>query len=697
MKKHILTAILSLFSGTLFAQADPVVWSHEVKETATAEVYEVTFTASIASPWHMYDLGPYPGLGPNATAFEFASTPGIEPLGELQQKIEPKRIEDPIFRMEIGYFSSRAAFSQRVRTTASAPATWVVTVTYQVCDDQSCLAPAEYDFFVRIPAVRPVPAVVPVPVPVPVPDSTALAEVPEEELPVLSTPAVPDRAAEIVPVDTSFSAPESEPKSLWDVMLEAIPWALLALTTPCIFPMIPMTVSFFIKGEEKKRKKGRLHALVYGLSIVLLYTLPVIVFSLITRFFGGDSATEGIFNRFSTHWLPNLVFFAVFMIFAASFFGAFELRMPSRWIDKSDVQSGRGGLPGTFFMALTLVLVSFSCTVPMVGNTLILAGRGEFWGPVAAILAYSVVFALPFVFFAFFPAILQKIPRSGEWMNSVKVVLGFVEVALGLKFLSVADQTYHWGILDREIYLAIWIVTFTLLGFYLLGKIRFKHDTEVKHVGVFRLASVITVFSFVVYLIPGMWGAPLKALSGYLPPMHTQDFSLSAGTSAVNTSAIDAGQVKYGDFLRLPHGLAGFFDYEEGMAYARQVGKPVFIDITGHGCVNCREMEARVWSDPQVLALLRNQYVIIALYVDDKTRLPENEWVTDGRGRVRKSLGQINADFALRKFGTNAQPCYVLLDNEGAQIAPLRAYDLSIPGFVDFLQTGIANYNRGFR
>jgi thiol:disulfide interchange protein DsbD len=456
--------------------------------------------------------------------------------------------------------------------------------------------------------------------------------------------------------------------------------------------MAPVTVSFFLKGSDS-RTRGRRMASIYGASIVLLYTLPVGVLILITYLIGGDSLTPDLFNRLATHWLPNLIFFGAFMLFAASFFGAFEIRMPSKWINRADAKSDRGGLSGVFFMALTLVLVSFSCTGPIVGSVLVRSTQGEIWEPIITMLAFSLAFALPFTILAFFPALLKNLPKSGGWLNSVKVVLGFVEIALGLKFLSIADQTYHWGILDREVYLAIWIVVFTLLGFYLLGNIRFRHDGEVKHVGVFRLALVIAVFSFVVYLIPGMWGAPLKALAGYLPPMHTQDFT-AGSNEAKEAPAAASEPVKYGDRLHLPHGLTGFFDYEEGMAFARSVGKPVFIDITGHGCVNCREMEARVWPDPQVLSLLRDRYVIIALYVDDRTRLPQNEWVTDARGRVLKSLGQINAELALRKFGTNAQPCYVLLDNDGRQLTAPRAYSLDIQAFVDFLQTGLNTYNR---
>ena len=405
--------------------------------------------------------------------------------------------------------------------------------------------------------------------------------------------------------------------------------------------------------------------------------------------------TADIFNWLATHWLPNILFFLVFMLFAASFFGAFEITMPSRLVNKSDAKADTKGLGGIFFLALTLVLVSFSCTGPIVGSVLIKSTSGEFWTPILTMLAFSVAFALPFTLFALFPSVLKKMPRSGGWLNSVKVVLGFIEVALGMKFLSVADQTYHWGLLDREIYLAVWIVVFSLLGLYLLGKLRFAHDDEVKHLGVGRLALAIVVLSFVVYLIPGMWGAPLKGLSGYLPPLTTQDFVLGANTATAASAASSDGIVgkrKYSDFLHLPHGLEGFFDLEEAEAYAARVGKPLFIDFTGHGCVNCREMEARVWSDPQVLDILRNEYVICALYSDDKKVLPKEEWVTTDTGKVLKSLGKINSYYALKTYGVNAQPYYVLQDNGGQILVEPRGYDLSVEGFVDFLRKGVEAY-----
>jgi thiol:disulfide interchange protein DsbD len=405
--------------------------------------------------------------------------------------------------------------------------------------------------------------------------------------------------------------------------------------------------------------------------------------------------TADIFNWLSTHWLPNIIFFVVFMVFAASFFGAFEITLPQSLVNKSDKGSDKKGLAGVFFMALTLVLVSFSCTGPIVGSVLIKSTQGEFWEPMVTMLAFSVAFALPFTVLAFFPSLLKKFKKSGgSWLNSVKVVLGFIEVALGLKFLSVADQTYHWGILDREVYLAIWIAVFTLLGLYLIGKIRFAHDEPLEYLKVPRLALAIGVFAFVVYLIPGMWGAPLKALSGYMPPITTQDFVIGQNSGQAHVSeTVVANDSEYG--LHLPLGLSGYFTLEEGLAAAKKAGKPVFVDVTGHGCVNCREMESRVWSDPKVLEMLKNDYIVVALYTDDKQKLDKEDYVTDAEtGKVYKDLGRANSYIARTKWNVNAQPNYVLLTPEGEMLAPVRGYDLSIEGFVSFLQKGLDAYRK---
>ena len=475
----------------------------------------------------------------------------------------------------------------------------------------------------------------------------------------------------------------------WGLVLQAILWGFAMLLTPCVFPMIPMTVSFFLKNSGNARR-GRFHAFMYGLFIVLLYTVPISLIILITWIAGGDAVTADIFNWLATHWLPNILFFIVFMTFAASFFGAFEITLPSSWVNKADGKSDRKGLIGVFFMALTLVLVSFSCTGPIVGTVLIQSTSGQFWMPIVTMFAFSVAFALPFTVFALFPSLLTKL-RSGSWLGSVKVVLGFIEVALGFKFLSVADQTYHWGLLDREVYLAIWIVVFSLLGLYLLGKIRFAHDEKVERLTVTRLALAIIDFTFVVYMIPGMFGAPLKALSGYLPPISTQDFVLGAPAaqpeSALENRTVSLYGEKYG--LHLPLGLDGYFTLEEGLAAAKASGKPVFVDVTGHGCVNCREMEARVWSDPRVLEMLRDRFVIVALYVDDKTKLDPEDWARTENGDVYKEIGRANAYIARTRFGVNSQPNYILLDSDGKQLAPARGYSLDVPGFIDFLNVAL--------
>ena len=492
-----------------------------------------------------------------------------------------------------------------------------------------------------------------------------------------------------MPEEYSFSVPVEMPGqaghdgaqagNLWSLILEAILWGFLMLLTPCVFPMVPMTVSFFIKQE----KGGRFKALMYGVFIVLLYTVPICLLIGLTWLLGGEMVTADIFNWLSTHWRPNILFFVIFMVFAASFFGAFEITLPSSWTTQADAKSDKGGLLGVFFLALTLVLVSFSCTGPIVGTVLIKSTQGEFWTPMVTMLAFSIAFSLPFALLAFFPSVLKKLPKSGGWLNSVKVVLGFVEVALGLKFLSTADQTYHWHLLDREVYLAIWIVCFALLGLYLLGKIRFKHDSPLEYIGVGRLALVIADFAFVLYLLPGMWGAPLKALSGYLPPLQTQDFVL--GSAPASPVILSEAKNLPGSEVSLPHGLTGYSKLEDGLAVAKEQGKKVFVDITGHGCVNCREMEARVWSDPRVLQKLQQDYVIVSLYVDDKTKLPESEWVTTDKGKVLKDVGRVNSHLVLERFGVNSQPNYFLLDGDGTILRGPRGYNLDTDAFVDFL------------
>ena len=617
------------------------VWGQAPEETVTWKVSqgktenglcEIIFDGTIAQGWHTYSVDHE--LTP--TEVTFTDPKGYTLEGGLYEILPSKELDG-----EHVYFD-RIRIGQKIRITAEADSL-KGEIAWRSCNDQFCASPEYLNFSIPLEA----------------------------------------KEATVAPADSSQSS-----GSLWGLILEAILWGFAMLLTPCVFPMIPMTISFFMKGSSTPAA-GRFKAFMYGLFIVLLYTVPISAIIGITYIFGGETVTADIFNWLATHWLPNIIFFIVFMIFAASFFGAFEITLPSSLVNKSDQNSDKGGLAGIFFMALTLVLVSFSCTGPIVGSVLIKSTQGEFWTPMVTMLAFSIAFALPFTIFAMFPSLLKKL-KSGSWLNSVKVVLGFIEVALGFKFLSVADQTYHWGLLDREIYLGIWIVVFTLLGLYLLGKIRFEADGEVKHIGVFRLFLVIVDFTFVVYMIPGMFGAPLKALSGYLPPIETQDFviwSKEDGSMPVQSlSDVNAGET---GLHKLPLGLTGYLSIDEALVEAKKVGKPVFVDISGLACVNCREMEQRVWSDPQVLQLLRDEFVIAVLYTDDKEKLPESEWVKTKNGKVLKDRGRVNAYYVRERFDVSAQPNYVILDPQGNQITPIRGYNLDIDGFVEFLKSGL--------
>ena len=686
-QKHFLKKLAKLFFAMIFfacttavyAQSfdQPVSWSSSVEKVGD-NIYEMQFHGSIEGKWHIYDLGPYNG-GPNPTVLKIEAVEGIKLIGEPYIKSDVHKAFDEMFNMEIGTCEDGVVLAQKVEVTSASAVNLTANIEWQACDNGSCLPPTDEDVQVKLPAAV----------------GAAAAEPAAKEDSESAKEEQPAEVKEAAAAVGSIAGPaEEEGKSLWAVILEAIVWGFVALLTPCVFPMVPMTVSFFLKNSGGKAK-GRFMASLYGISIVALYTLPIAIIIFITYFVGGDAVTADIFNWLATHWIPNIIFFAIFMVFAASFFGAFEITMPSWMVNKADAKSDKGGIIGVFFMALTLVLVSFSCTGPIVGSILIKSTQGEIWEPIITMLAFSMAFALPFTIFAFAPSLLKDLPKSGGWLNSVKVVLGFLELALGLKFLSVADQTYHWGILDREVYLALWIVIFSLLGLYLLGKLRFAHDTPQEHLSVKRLILSIIVFAFVVYMIPGMWGAPLKALSGYMPPIATQDFVLGSG-GTVNNAASSQNEVKakYSDFLHLPHGLEGFFEYNEALAHAQKVGKPLFVDFTGHGCVNCREMEARVWSDPRVLKLLREEYVVVALYADDKKTLDKSEWVTLDNGKVLKELGKINSNFVMNKFGANAQPYYILLDGSENQLMEPRGYDLNPDAFVAFLEEGVKNFRK---
>ena len=616
MLSTILTALLSL---TILQSAPSVIWKAAVNHIQD-DKYQLVINGKVSKDYYVHPMSdPYVG-----TTLAVEPSDGVFIAGQPVEEFTPQDYKGETV------VTGNYVLKQDLQITGTGKVNVTGTVTWSACSGDYCQMPEDYDFNVQL-------------------------KIPGQA----RNDEIGTRNDEIGTKNDEIGTKNDEKggsKSIWGLILEAILWGFLMLLTPCVFPMVPMTVSFFLKQSDSPAA-GRFKALMYGIFIVLLYTVPICVIIGLTWAVGGAGVTADIFNWLATHWLPNIIFFVIFMIFAASFFGAFEIVLPEKWTTGADAKSSKKGLLGVFFLALTLVLVSFSCTGPIVGTVLIKSTQGEFWTPMVTMLAFSIAFALPFALLAFFPSVLKKLPKSGGWLNSVKVVLGFVEVALGLKFLSVADQTYHWHLLDREVYLAIWIVCFSLLGLYLLGKIRFKHDSPLEYISVGRLALVIADFAFVVYLIPGMWGAPLKALSGYLPPLETQDFVLGSFQTVGPEKADSPATLNiYGSEVSLPHGLTGYSNLEDGIAAAKEQGKKVFVDITGHGCVNCREMEARVWSDPRVLQRLRDNYVIVSLYVDDKTKLPESQWVTTDTGKVLKDVGRVNSYLVLERFGVNAQP-----------------------------------------
>ena len=660
--KFALVLILSsMITLSAFSQIiQPAKWKVEFskKDVKVGETLDVLIKGDIKDTWHVYSNDFDPELGPIVATFNFVKNDSYELVGEVTP-INPHKHFDKVWEGEVSYFENKAEFRQTIKV-LNANLNVSGSFDYQACTDVSgqCVT-GEEDFVIAL-------------------GGSASKDVVKA-----------DKA------ETKEAAPTQKKKEtnmgLWAIFIFAFLGGLAAIFTPCVFPMIPMTVSYFMHSGGGNKAKGRMNAFFYGFSIIAIYTFIGTILAVVM---GPDFA-----NFLSTHWVPNVLFFIIFVLFAFSFFGMFEITMPSWMVNKSVANEDKGGFLGSFFMAFTLVLVSFSCTGPIVGAILVEAAGGEVLEPIIGMLGFSLAFALPFTLFAIFPGWLNNMPKSGGWLNSVKVVLGFLELALGLKFLSIADMTYHWGLLDREVYLAIWIVIFTLLGLYLLGKLMFSHDSPVKHVSVPRLMLAIASFSFVVYMIPGMFGAPLKMLSGFTPPKSSLDFDLqrlileNAGSGGTKHEKINA---KYSDFLHLPHGLQGYFDMDEAKAAAKAQNKPLFIDFTGHGCVNCREMESNVWSNPEVLRRLRDDYVIVAMYVDDKTKLPKEEWIVSTYdGKKKKTLGKKNADYQIVHYNVNAQPYYVLLDNEGKTLHTPTAYDLNVDNFIKFLDEGIKNFKNG--
>jgi thiol:disulfide interchange protein len=692
MSKYLSTSLLLLFLLLFQFQANaqlvsPPKWNISLKSTSlqVGEEAEIILKASIPMNWYIYSNDFDEDAGPVLTTLDLEGSVGVKVEKGLQP-IKPKKKFDEVWEADITYFSGTGEFRQLLRITA--PDVIIKgTVEYQMCSDVTgqCIL-YEEEFQLKATATGSAIATADAPAP----QATDAVSGEDESSSLFSEIEAGDAAESETKADRNFIDLEAdgEQQGLLGFVIVAFLAGLAALLTPCVFPMIPMTVTFFT-GRSKSRIQGIRNAGIYGLSIIAIYTIAGTAVAAIQ---GPEFA-----NWLSTHWIPNVFFFLVFIFFAFAFLGMFEITLPSSLVNKIDAKADKGGMAGIFFMAFTLVLVSFSCTGPIVGSILIKAAGGDFITPIAGMFAFSLAFAIPFTLFAIFPEWLNSLPKSGGWLNSVKVVLGFLELALAFKFLSVADQVYHWGLLDRDIYIAIWVVIFALLGFYLLGKIRTRHDSPVDYLSVPRLMLAIGTFVFVVYLIPGLWGAPLKALSGYLPPMASHDFNLleNRGAGSVTSENRLEDIPKYADFLHFPHGIQGYFEYKQALAAAKKQGKPLFIDFTGHDCVNCREMEARVWSDPQVLKRLNDDFVMVALYIDERYQLPEAEWyVSTYDNKEKKTIGKQNADFQITRFNNNAQPYYVILDHNEELLVRPKGYDTSIPSFVGFLDEAKAEFGK---
>ena len=649
------------------------------------ETIDLIFTAVLDKDWYLYSSDFDPDLGPMLTSFALTPNKSFALVGKLKPQ-NPKTKYEEIWGGNVKFFDDKAVFKQSVKILTADP---VIkgSSEYQTCSHTSGLCvPGNDDFeFKGLKVVADGATTPPA-----VATSPAVASAQTTDTITQETANITITAGDSAEATSEKVAPKADlsqedtgaDKSLLGFALAAFLSGLVALLTPCVFPIIPMTVSYFTNQTN-----GKVKALLYGVSIVLIYTL---IGTVVSRLNGPAFA-----NFLSTHWIPNVLFFAIFFVFGLSFLGLFEIVLPSAFVNKMDAKSDQGGYAGIFFMAFTLVLVSFSCTGPIVGSLLVASAGGAVVKPIIGMAAFSSAFAIPFTLFALFPQWLKSLPKSGGWLNTVKVVLGFLELALALKFLSIADQVYHWHLLDREVYLAFWIVIFSMLGFYLLGKILTPHDSPIERVSVPRILLSIITFTFVIYMLPGMWGAPLKALAGYLPPQSTIDFDLNKRVSGAPATAASEVSKKYADLFHLPHELDGFFDIKEAQAYAKKVNKPVFIDFTGHGCVNCREMEARVWSDQEVLKRLQNDFVIAALYVDDKTELPESDWYTSKYdNKVKKTIGAQNADLQIVKYNNNAQPHYCIVDQEGNLLVAPKNYDLNPAHFVTFLESAKAAYKK---
>jgi len=640
MKKKITLSLMALYIAmTSFAQIyEPVKWSQELKITGNTTA-DIIIRAGIDEGWHLYGLN-IPKDGPRATNIVFEVLENAKKVGELQTPSKLLKAYDANFDMELNWYANEAVFIQKISYTDASKVKIKGYIEFMVCNDQSCLPPTQEKFSLGAPV-------------------SAHAEVVAVSADKTDTVKISDYWTPVINELKSFGETEGDSgtTSLWFIFLAGLLGGFVALFTPCVWPIIPMTVSFFLKRSENK-KKGQRDAVLYGLAIIFIY---VILGLLITLIFGASAM-----NSLSTSAIFNLIFFALLVVFAVSFFGAFEITLPASWSTKLDAKAdSTAGFVSILFMAFTLVLVSFSCTGPIIGTLLVqVSGSGSLLAPAIGMLGFAVALSIPFSLFALFPSWLKNMPRSGGWLNTVKVVLAFLELALALKFLSVADLAYGWRILDREVFLSIWIVIFALLGMYLLGKLRFAHDSESKHTSVTGIFLAMISFAFAVYMVPGLWGAPLKAISAFAPPLYTQDFNL------------------YDDEVH-----PAFTDYDLGMAYAAEKKLPVVVDFSGFGCVNCRKMEAAVWTDPSVKDLLKNDFVLISLFVDDKTELAKPYEVQEnGRTRSIETIGDKWSYLQRIKFGANAQPFYVMLDNAGKPLNHSYAFDESPANFVKWLK-----------
>lgn len=692
MKKLISSIMLALIA--LVAQAQiltPVKWKIKLDDKGGAPEKEIVFTATADKGWHLYDMN-LPEGGPVSTSFTFETLNGAELIGQPVPSVKPTTVYDEQFAMNLRWYPGTVSFTQKLKVTDPAKFKAEGEVEFMACNDETCLPPDQIPFSFDKKSIHVDPALAAnsSTTEVDKEDATAIqpdTQVVAEEASELNTP---DPAAKETPATTSPKASDSltDSPNLWSPVIDQLKsfgdatvsaadtsWlfiffagflgGLIALLTPCVWPMIPMTVSFFLK-RTKDRKKAIRDAITYGLSIIVIY---LVMGLLITGIFGASAL-----NDLSTNAIFNILFFLLLVVFAVSFFGAFELVLPASWTSKLDSKAdSTTGVLSIFFMSFTLVLVSFSCTGPIIGTLLVqAASMGTAVGPAIGMFGFALALSIPFSVFAIFPNMLQSMPKSGGWLNSVKVVLGFLELALALKFLSVADLAYGWRLLDREAFIVLWIVIFSLLGVYLLGKIKFSHDSEVKYVSVPRLFMAIISFAFAIYMVPGLWGAPLKAISAFAPPLYTQDFNL---------------------YKNEVH--AAFDDYESGMAYAKKVNKPVMIDFSGFGCVNCRKMEASVWTDPKVKQMLENDYVLITLMVDDKTKLPQPiEIQENGKTRKLKTIGDKWSYLQRSKFGSNAQPFYILLNDEGQPLGPSYAFKEDVSKYIQFLQNGLKEFKK---